>query len=97
MGGNVGADGIRMPHIQEARRHALQLETVDEMGRRLQAHVAEMDFVPTGLIQKTRDEGADFSGSEHQHTIHDRALYSTVMFRPRGLNIGATSGRQLDS
>lgn len=67
------------------------------MGRRLQGHVAEMNVVPTGLIQKASDEGADFSSPKHEHMIHDRALYSNVMFWPRALHISATFGRQLDS
>jgi hypothetical protein len=65
MGGEIGTDCVRMSHIQQARCHSLQLEMVDEVGRSLQGHVAEMDLVPTGLIEETGNEGTDFSRPEY--------------------------------
>ncbi len=69
-----------MPYIQQTWRDLFQTEIFDQMLRRIQGHVAQMDLILAALIEQAGNQRSDLAGTEDEHTIHHAALYSTVEF-----------------
>jgi hypothetical protein len=76
----IGANGIRMPYVQQTGGNPFQTKLFDQMFWRIQGHVAQMDLVLATLIKETGDQRPDLAGTEDEHTMHHETLYSTLEF-----------------
>jgi hypothetical protein len=96
MDGEVCADGIRMPDIEETRNHSLKPQLSNKVFGSLQVHITQMDLVVALLGEETGDQRTNLARAEDKDSMHEEPRFAPSILLCRILNTWfGRSGRSL--